>query len=293
MTQPVEDRRSSIERIEDPLGGVSLRARRSPDHRLTGLLDRELIGYEHSRIPFGSWLEPPVPGLTLMIDTDGAISADGVALPDAWLGGLTDTYTIVSVGETYGSLDLKLAPLGAFSLVGFPLSELAGAPVSLDHVFGTPGRELAARLRELYDWDQRFDLVQAFLLKRLGVGRPPDPAVSWAWRRLRATAGQVRVQTLAREIGCSRRYLSARFREQTGLPPKTVARLMRFQRVRGQIEGDPSGWAQIASNAGYCDQSHLNREFRELAGITPSEFIARQMPGGGIVGDGCLTAGAR
>ena len=64
-----------------------------------------------------------------------------------------------------------------------------------------------------------------------------------------------------------------------------VARLMRFQHVRRQIERDPPRWAEIAFAAGYADQPHLNREFRELAGTTPSEFIARQMPGGGIVGD--------
>jgi len=47
----------------------------------------------------------------------------------------------------------------------------------------------------------------------------------------------------------------------------------------------------IALAAGYYDQPHLNREFRELAGTTPSEFLARQMPGGGVVGDGCAVAG--
>jgi len=290
--RPSGERRARLSQFEHELGDWS-RARRPPDRRLAELLQRELVGYQHSRAGFDSWLEPPNAGLTLMIDVDGAIGADGASLPDAWIGGLTDTYTVVSVGESYGSLDLKLSPLGAFRLVGFPLSELGGAIVSLDDVFGPAGGELAARIRELDDWDQRFDLTEQFLLERLAVGPMPDPAVSWAWRRMRETAGQVRVQTLARELGCSRRYLGRKFREQTGLPPKTIARLMRFERVRAQIERDPPGWAEIALVAGYYDQSHFNREFRELAGTTPSEFVARQMPGGGTLGDGCVVAGAR
>ena len=49
-----------------------MRARRVPDGRLSGLLlDRELLGYQHSRAQFASWLEPPRPQLTLMIDLDG------------------------------------------------------------------------------------------------------------------------------------------------------------------------------------------------------------------------------
>lgn len=283
------ERRVRLSAHEHELGAW-WRARRSPDPRLAGLLQRELVGYGHSRLGFGSWLEPPRPELTLMIDLEGAISADGIALPAAWVGGLSDTYTLVGVGERYGSIDLKLDPLGAYSLLGIPLPELGGACVALDSVFGEAGRSLAEQLRELEDWDARFDLLETFLVARLEAGPVPDPAVAWAWRRLRETGGQIRITELAAELGCSRRYLLTRFREQVGLPPKTVARLLRFADVRHRIERDPGGWADIAFAAGYADQSHLVREFQQLAGTTPTDFVARLMPGGGLVGDGCRPA---
>ena len=62
---------------------------------------------------------------------------------------------------------------------------------------------------------------------------------------------RVRVQVLAAELGCSRRYLLAKFREQVGRPPKTGARLLRFSDVRRRIERDPRRWAEIAFAAGY------------------------------------------
>ena len=65
-----------------------------------------------------------------MIDLDGWIA--GSRLPDAWVGGLSDSYTVVAFGETYGSIDLQLDPLGAYRLLGFPLPELTGACVSLE-----------------------------------------------------------------------------------------------------------------------------------------------------------------
>ena len=71
-----------------------------------------------------------------------------------------------------------------------------------------------------------------------------------------------------------------------GLSPKVAARQLRFAEVRRQIEQTPSRWADIAAGAGYADQSHLNREFRALAGMTPTEFVARRIPSGGLVGDG-------
>jgi len=220
-----------------------------------------------------------------MIDLNGSLSADGRALPDAWFGGLDDRPTIVGFGETYGSIDLKLTALGAYRLAGVPLSELTGACTSLPEVFGAAGVELAERVRDTADWDARFDLVEGFLVARLAAGPVPDAAVVRAWHSLPDSHGAARVEALAAEIGCSRRYLSEAFRRQVGLPPKTVGRLMRFQHVRRRIEHSPARWADVAYAAGYADQSHLNREFRELAGTTPGDFVRRLIPGGGIVGD--------
>jgi AraC-like DNA-binding protein len=281
------ERRARLTRHEHELGEWT-RARRAPDARLTGLLDRELLGYQHSLARFDSWLEPPRPQLTMMIDLDGGLTADGRPLPDAWIGGLGDRPTIVGFGATYGSIDLKLRPLGAYRLIGFPLSELTGACVPLADVFGHEGAELAQRLREHDDWDERFDAVQEFLLRRLNRTPPaavPDPAVAWAWGRLCASHGTTRVEALATELGCSRRYLSDAFRRQVGLSPKTVGRLLRFQHVRERIQQSPACWGDVAYAAGYADQSHLNREFRDLAGTTPSDFVKRLIPEGGVIGD--------
>jgi AraC-like DNA-binding protein len=278
------ERRARVRFYEHELGDW-MRARRAPDARLHGLLDRELLGYQHSRAQFQSWLEPPRPQLTLMIDLDGALNADTQTLPDAWIGGLDDRPTIVGFGDTYGAIDLKLTPLGAYTLIGIPLCELAGACVPLSDVFGPDGEELVARLRASDDWDERFDMLEVFLLRRVARGPLPDPAVAWAFDRLSATRGAARVEALAAELGCSRRYLRDGFVHQVGVPPKTVGRLMRFQHVREQIQDAPARWGEVAYAAGYADQSHLNREFGALAGTTPSDFVSRLIPDGGVVGD--------
>ncbi len=255
---------------------------------------RELYGFEQERASFASWLEPPRPALTLMIDLVGAISADHARLPDSWFGGLTSTYTVVGFGGgSYGSIDLELNPLGAYRILGLPLSELEGAVLSLEDLFGADGRALAERVRSAAGWDERFDLVERFLLRRVGSGPTPTPAVAWAWQRLRSSAGKCRVEQLAADIGCSRRYLLRRFDAEVGLGPKSAARLIRFEQVCRRMRAEPAHWAEIAADAGYYDQPHLNRDFRELAGTSPGEFLSRCIPGGGVVGDGVVAvAGA-
>ena len=102
---------------------------------------------------------------------------------------------------------------------------------------------------------------------------PPEHAVSWAWQRLCATHGRVRISELAEELGWSRKRLVAGFREHVGLAPKTVARVLRFQHAVRLAEQTQLGWLEIAFRCGYYDQAHLIREFRAISGCTPGTFF--------------------
>jgi AraC-like DNA-binding protein len=48
---------------------------------------------------------------------------------------------------------------------------------------------------------------------------------------------------------------------------------LRFQHAINRAASDPCiEWADLALDAGYSDQSHFNRDFREFAGVTPEEY---------------------
>jgi AraC-like DNA-binding protein len=65
------------------------------------------------------------------------------------------------------------------------------------------------------------------------------------------------------------------FREAVGLTPKLYCRVLRFQRALRQLAEHPRiAWIDTALNAGYSDQAHFNRDFRELAGLTPGQYRA-------------------
>ncbi|WP_067467510.1 helix-turn-helix domain-containing protein [Actinomadura macra] len=173
-------------------------------------------------------------------------------------------------------VQLDLTPLGAYTLLGVPMARLTNAAVELPDLLGPDAVRLVGRLAETPRWADRFDLLDAFLLRRLDTGPVPDPEVSRAWNLLTGTCGLVSVARLADDVGWSRKHLTHRFREQAGLTPKVMGRVLRFERAVGLLR-DGGDLAETAFTCGYYDQAHLNREFRALSGCTPTELLSGQL----------------
>ena len=225
------------------------------------------------------------PHLTLILCLDGAVemlaNADPARPPGtfaALVAGLHDGPARIAVGEPQTGLQLRLTWRGARALLGLPAGELAGDSVDLAGVLGRRAGPLRERLAEQPDWSARFALLDTALADLAADGPGDDavrPEIGYAWDRLEETGGNLRIGELAEEVGWSRRHLGELFRAETGVTPKTAARLIRFERAcdRLRSRSRPS-LAMVAADAGYVDQAHLSRDFRDLAGLTATEWLA-------------------
>ncbi|MBI5106958.1 MAG: helix-turn-helix domain-containing protein [Solirubrobacterales bacterium] len=217
-------------------------------------------------------LEVPHAGIVLIVGLGPAIDVDG-ASHTSFVAGLYDAPVVVADDGRQAGIQVNLTPLGARVLLGLPMRELTGRTVALDAVLD---RHLPERLASLPTWDARFRAFDAFLLGRLRDAPPPRPDVAYAWSRLEESGGRLAVAELCRELRCSGRHLSARFGEEVGLPPKALARVLRFERAAARLRAGEAP-AAVAAACGFADQPHLNREFRALAGRPPAAFAASVM----------------
>jgi len=214
----------------------------------------------------------------LLADADDGARSRRVS----FVAGMHDRWSIVEhAGRSHG-VEIYFTPLGARRVLGLPLGELTNLEVELEDVLGVrASAELVERLATASGWGARFALLDAAIATRLADAAEPAPLVAWAWRRLRESDGRVAVGALAAEIGCSRRHLVAQLREQLGLPPKTLARVLRFNRAVELLQRDDgSRLGEIALACGYYDQAHFNRDFRAFAGDPPTAFLASRLPDG-------------
>ncbi len=148
------------------------------------------------------------------------------------VSGVLDAPVDVELSGHHFGMGVSLTPPGAFALLDLPMHELAGAPVRLADIIG-PRREqrLIDQLASAPSWSDRFDLLDRFLPALLSAGPVPSDAVVHAWQRLNATSGRTLISALADDIGVRRRRLEALFREQVGVTPKALARILRFRRA--------------------------------------------------------------
>ncbi|GAA5200419.1 helix-turn-helix domain-containing protein [Rugosimonospora acidiphila] len=165
-------------------------------------------------------------------------------------------------------LQLRLSPMLAHTALG-ACGELGGTVVGLDDLWGRDAVRIQERLRAAGSWLERFAIAEAALARRDEAGRAVDPEVAFAWGRLVASRGRLRVEQLVAEIGWSRKRLWSRFRAQVGLTPKRAAQLIRFDHAAHRLAAGHRA-AVVAAAGGYADQSHLHRDVMAFTGMTPA-----------------------
>jgi AraC-like DNA-binding protein len=163
-------------------------------------------------------------------------------------------------------------PGGAASLLGVPAGALANTHVALDALWGRRSVELRDRLCAAADSSQRFRILAQALHRFLPRSAGVRAEVAVALGRLGAPG--VEVGDVARQVQLSHRRFIELFTEQVGMTPKRYSRVRRLQSALRLVTGQGAPpWTQVALDCGYFDQAHLCRDWVELTGFSPVEFL--------------------
>ena len=250
-------------------------------------------------MPDSLYLElPPPPDLRAVVACTwvGQVSADGAApapiVPDACsdvvvlgdaaphvAGPATRTHVVHLVAATT-VVGIRFLPGAARAVFGCDAHEIRDADPELRAVCGASASALEVELSAASTADAMRAALERWARRR-SAARPGRDAM--ARRAARALVGDHRlsVTALCDMLGWSPRRLHREMTETCGYGAKTLQRIVRLQRTlrlarrRAFAQRRPS-LAVLALDAGYADQAHMTREFRDLTGFTPRELLARQ-----------------
>ena len=230
---------------------------------MAGFSDRTVSGFDMRALPH--------PAVTLAIEFgEGRLTVDdttGQRAEGSLVAGLMPGPARLR-GVAIAAVQVRLSPLSAQSVFGVSPTELDGAAIGLDDLWGRQASLIREQLAEAPSWDARFRLVEDLLVDRQQARSTVDPEVAFCWEQIVAGRGQIRIGDLAAACGWSRKRLWSRFRAQLGFTPKRGAMVVRFDSAAHRLVAgqDP---ADVAATSGYVDQSHLHRDVRAFAGCTP------------------------
>lgn len=158
-------------------------------------------------------------------------------------------------------------------LLGVPASELADRHVALADVWGPAAISLRERLLDAPTPQAKLAVLEHALVARIRDLRRVHPAISFALRGFATHAGATQLRDLHEATGYGPRRFTTLFADAVGMAPKRYGRIVRLQRLveTAAAQAQPD-WAALAAAHGYYDQSHLNRDFLALSGVTPARY---------------------
>lgn len=180
---------------------------------------------------------------------------------------------VIHTGQQAALLGVKFRMGCARDVVGYPLDALGNTHVALTDIWGRAAHALQEEVMTATTVKERFARVENILTAQLVGGRATHPAIADAVRALTRTIEPSPVTGVAYESSLSARRFIEVFRRDVGLAPKQFSAVVRFHRALRLLSiGRYHSLSALALDTGYYDQAHFTRDFKAMAGMTPTEY---------------------
>jgi len=184
----------------------------------------------------------------------------------------------VTVRGGYVSIGFSMRPGVGHALQGLDIHTTLDRIIYIENM-GLPGEMALNRLAKIKSADKILTVLEDMIratINHLGARRP-DP-VSVQFETATLTNPAFSVADFAEELGISQRGLERIVRRDFGMSPKQVQKRARALDMAARLRGvaDEDETAELLLR--YYDQSHLIREFTDLFGMPPGQFVTAPQP---------------
>lgn len=207
----------------------------------------------------------------------------GASFRNSVICGPQSSYFVLDTSAPQTVVGIHFAPGGAARFFHEPLSELRDRHLSLDDVWGhSAASSLRDRILETPNPAGKLKVVEEALYSRavrLPVGESRHRAVDYVVDRFAEIPQIGTLETVTSQLSLSPRRFIQLFTEETGLTPKLLCRIFRFQAALKLANlGRAINWSAVAADCGYFDQSHFIHDFKSFTGLSPSAYLQARGP---------------
>ncbi len=190
------------------------------------------------------------------------------------VGQITEPFVIEPTGYVH-CFAVRFYPFGFANFVNMPIKNLANKETPIAQLFDEKlAKALEQKVIEAKDDQERIMIVETFLLARFNEKATIDQVVKNTIETLLMTKGNTAINEIVKDEPSKRRQLERKFFKQVGLSPKQLGKVIRLQAaLKMLLTQKTENLTRIAYDNEYYDQAHFNRDFKELTGINPKDFL--------------------
>lgn len=216
---------------------------------------------EHSVYPDGCF--------DIVINLDKNYKKNEILLTGIW-----DKKIEVTTGKNKISIGVRFYPAALSVFFKYKINDLVNKVTLLtENMLNNEGKVNFNSLYTIFQIDEVIDYLDYFLvflyLHRLNKNNIFNEVAN-------INNYNLKISTVAKEVGISRRHLNRLYNQNFGISTKTYMSILRFITVKEKLilfDKSKDKLLDLALECGYYDQAHFNKEFKKFSGKTPLEFI--------------------
>lgn len=183
---------------------------------------------------------------------------------------------VIPVNQVGSAFGVRFVPGGLANIIKLQTSELVGEQVPLTDLLKKD--PLLDQMEETRDFGQRIAVISRYLLNQIHRSYGSADVVRYCTDKIINHQGNVHIGDLSKETGYSIRYLRILYHQHVGISPKELCEIIQFQNsflqfAHLQKEKKEFSLCDLAVEAGYYDQSHMNKCYHKMVGSLPQKFF--------------------
>lgn len=201
-------------------------------------------------------------------DSDKKISSLPVILYGQQLG-VTKRF----VGKEFLIVQVVFHPGALYRITGIPAAELNNECLDAEAVFSAELRLINEQLFHAAHYNEMISIAEKFVLQIIKKTRKDVHPVDEMSKMLIRQNGNISLNKLSGLSCLSPRQFERKFKERTGINPKLLCRIARFDKAFRLKNLYPQmDWLRIAIECEYHDYQHLVKDYKDFTGLTPVAF---------------------
>ncbi len=185
----------------------------------------------------------------------------------------------IQFGDNHLIIQVCFRPGFLYQFLGkMPISTFQDEELNAEDLTDAGMNDLNEQLRNETEYPQMIARIEAYLLTKITRMKTELRPIDRAIVALRIAEKPLSLDWLADQACLSSRQFERQFQERMGMSPKFYARIARFDwAFKLKAQHPQLDWLDVAYACGYFDFSHLMRDFRQFAEVTPSLLMAQEM----------------